>query len=101
MLFGGPGLAEGINACIVDIDATAGAAIQVGFCKDKLLFVQAYVSKAEEVHRAVAECVAHFGNIDYLVKQCRYPTLFQCYELYRRQMGSCDGYKFEILFSLH
>ncbi len=55
--------AEGANVCIADIDAARGESVarEVGG-----LFVQADVSKSEEVQRLYARAADHFGGIDIL-----------------------------------
>ncbi len=76
-------IADGINACIVDVDVIAGEAIQRDFSKDELLFIEADVSKAAAVQRAVNECEAHFGRIDFLVNNAgiqRYSNAIHCTE---------------------
>ncbi|ELK45842.1 glucose 1-dehydrogenase [Halobacillus sp. ACCC02827] len=58
---------EGVNAAIVDVDATAGEET-VQELKAKgvdALFVKADVSKKEDVKNYVDQTVEHFGGIDY------------------------------------
>jgi len=76
-------IADGINVCIVDVDRESGEAIQSSFCKEALLFIEADVSEADAVQKAVTQCAAHFGRIDYLVNNAgiqRYSNALNCTE---------------------